>query len=221
MTKITKKELIQQNLHWQDGEMPSPSKRRFQFERVIENLETDPISLITGPRRVGKSVLIKQVINYLIKEKQVSPKQILFFEFSNLNTVEDLKLAFELYRDEFADNTKRQYIFFDEAQYIDDYQEYIKLIYDKRKTEIKFFLTGSLSLDYKKRVQDSLAGRYFEYQMFPLSFQEYLYLSDHSLYQQFSSVKNDPDLAKVTGLTKKLSSLFRDFLYFYRLRISK
>ncbi|MEA2036412.1 MAG: AAA family ATPase, partial [Nanoarchaeota archaeon] len=129
----------------------------------------------------------------------------------------DIRLAFELYRDEFANNTQRQYIFFDEVQYIDDYQEYIKLIYDKRKTEIKFFLTGLLSLDYKKRVQDSLAGRYFEYRMFPLFFEEYLYLSGHPLYQQFLSVKNDPDLAKVTGLTEKLSSLFRDFLYFYRL----
>ena len=65
---------------------------------------------------------------------------------------------------------KITYIYiFDEIQYVNGYESMIKMIYDN-KDSCKIFITGSLSLSYKKRMSESLTGRFFSYKLFPLNF---------------------------------------------------
>lgn len=210
-------DIISQNPHWQ-GLMPNvQSKKRTIVASVLADLDTDLIALITGPRRVGKSVLLLQVLDHLIQNKNVLPKQILSYTFSPSDTGDLLEEIFNTYIQEYCDLNNPFYLFFDEVQYLQGYEEKIKLIYDAYKGRAKIFLTGSLSLSYKKRMQESLAGRFFEYRMFPLFFDEYLYLKDEVDYHEYKKVLERQDDALILGFIKRYRQEFETFLKLRRL----
>ena len=210
-------DVISQNSHWQ-GLMPNiQSKQRTMVKSVLADLDTDLIALITGPRRVGKSVLLLQILDHLIKNKNIAPKQILSYTFSPSDTNELLEEIFNTYIQEYCDLNKQFYLFFDEIQYLQGYEEKIKLIYDAYKGRVKIFLTGSLSLSYKRRMQESLAGRFFEYRMFPLFFDEYLHLKNDADYDQYNKVVEEIDSTLILGFVKKYKQEFETFLKLKRL----
>ena len=166
---------------------------------------------------MGKSVLLLQVLDHLIQNKKVAPKQILSFTFSPSDTTDLLEKIFNTYIQEYCDLNKPFYLFFDEIQYLKGYEEKIKLIYDSYKGRVKIFLTGSLSLSYKKRMQESLAGRFFEYRMFPLFFDEYLYLKNDGDYKQYKKVLKEQDSIRILGFVKQYKQEFETFLKLKRL----
>ncbi|MDA1079665.1 MAG: ATP-binding protein [bacterium] len=209
--------ILSQNPHWQGIVSLLQPKRRTVVENVLADLDTDLIALITGPRRVGKSVLLLQVLDHLIQDMHVSPKQILFYTFSPSDTSDLLESVFGEYIHEHCDLNKPFYLFFDEIQYLDGYEEKIKRIYDTYKGRAKLFLTGSLSLNYKRRMHESLAGRFFEYRMFPLFFDEYLYLKDDADYDQYKKITTAKDAALTLGFVKKYRQEFETFLTLKRL----
>ena len=88
-------DLISQNRHWQGYPIDIQSKRRNIASSIFADLDTDLIALITGPRRVGKSVLLMQVLDDLLKVKKISPKQILTYTFLPSNTSDLLKNPFQ------------------------------------------------------------------------------------------------------------------------------
>lgn len=81
----------------------------------------------------------------------------------------------------------RLYIFFDEIQKLDGWQNQLKYYYDTYH-KIKFFVSGSSSLFFKKKAEESLAGRIFLYHLPVLGFTEFLRL------------KGDEDLIKRPGM---------------------
>jgi len=205
-------DIVSQNPHWQ-GLMPNVQfKQRTMVKFVLADLDTDLIALITGPRRVGKSVLLLQILDHLIKNKNIAPKQIFSYAFSPSDTNELLDEIFNIYIQEYCDLNKQFYLFFDEIQYLQGYEEKIKLIYDSYKGRVKIFLTGSLSLSYKRRMQESLAGRFFEYRMFPLFFNEYLYLKNDVDYHKYKQVVDSKDSALILGFVKQYRQEFETFL---------
>ncbi|HOZ35889.1 MAG TPA: ATP-binding protein [archaeon] len=127
---------------------------------------------IEGPRRVGKSVLIKQLINYLI-EKKVPSTNIFYFSFDKLDKkiLDTLKDYEEL--SGISLREEKTYLFFDEIQKIKDWQSDIKIIYDNYPN-IKLVVSGSTLRVSKK---ESLAGRLVDFFVNPLSFEEYLIFS--------------------------------------------
>jgi predicted AAA+ superfamily ATPase len=138
-------------------------------------------------RRVGKTTLLKQLIDYLITEKNVKRKQIFFFSFDSLGDIAEKIEEYKALLD--VDFSKEKvYIFLDEIQKVPDRQSKVKIYFDKYPN-IKFFLTGSSSLYLQKR--ESLAGRMFEYKIKPLFFEEYLrfkqldyYLAEKTVYKE-------------------------------------
>lgn len=163
--------LIRQNRQWKQEKMSKQSYRRTVFDKLWRDMEIRPMSLITGMRRVGKSVTVEQLIDQLI-ETGIERWQILFFEFSPKDNQNVLEEVMDYYLTTVVDKKQKYYIFFDEIQYVKDYEEVMKEWYD-RQENAKYVLTGSFSLLYKKRAKDSLAGRYLDYVMTPLSFVEY------------------------------------------------
>ena len=97
----------------------------------------------------------------------------------------------------------------DEIQYVKAWESEIKLIYDQFP-KVKFVLTGSLSLSYKRRMEESLAGRFLPKYLYPLDFTEYLDFIDHPLYSKFQS---EPDLIDQKILAASTSNDFNNFLY--------
>jgi len=163
------------NFHWRDGFSYGFPKKRELFSKLAEELKTRQIISVTGLRRTGKSTLLKQLIDKLIGSEHVARENILFYSFDE----EQPKLE-ELIK-EYQARTGKDilkengmiYIFLDEIQKLENWQNQAKYYYDNYPN-IKFFITGSAALFIKKHIRESLAGRIYEFVLSPLSFREFL-----------------------------------------------
>jgi predicted AAA+ superfamily ATPase len=188
--------LIEQNHHW-SGQKQNYVKRT-QLDKLIQYLPLKQIITITGIRRCGKSTLAKQAIEYLI-EDGVSANNILFVNLeqpyfleykhnpSYLNTIyeEYLKLM----------NPKGKiYIVFDEIQFFDSWQVYIKSKYES--SEIKFILTGSNSSMLSNELNTLLSGRSLNIHLDTFSFGEFLDFKDIEYKNEFQRIKNKIDIQR-------------------------
>lgn len=171
-------QLSSQNTHWFEKIDLSQIKYRRIYFTLWENLNTDLMSFLIGPRRVGKSVILKQLLVNLIEQKNIEPTQILYWEFSPSDTQNDLKELLNEYFETIKKPKTLSYLLLDEIQYIKNWEEVIKLIYDQ-KSDVKIVLTGSLSLSFKRRMQESLAGRFLPCYIYQLDFREYLDFTDN------------------------------------------
>ena len=193
-----KESLIISNYWWKNSDI-SPKflykRNREEFYNIIEKLDNKRILSIIGPRRVGKSTLLYQTINYLIKEKKVDRKRILFFSGDDpslfFNENDKLSDVLEIYFNnilyESASSLKEKvYIFIDEIHFIKNWQNYLKIYYD-RKYNVKFIITGSSSLHLFKDANESLLGRIENIYILPLSFNQFF-----NFYLKY--VLNDKDI---------------------------
>lgn len=157
------------NQHWKQGHTYDYPLRRMQYEVLVKYLSTRQILAITGLRRTGKTTLVKQLINQLIKEG-VNRQHLLYFSFDEEKPrITDLLQEYATITG--ADLAKDQlYIFLDEVQKLKDWQEQVKVYYD-HSPNLKFIVTGSQTLFLKG---ESLAGRIYTITIPPLTFKEYL-----------------------------------------------
>ena len=160
------------NRHWVDGFLYPFEKKRDFFELLVNHLHKKQIVALTGIRRTGKTVLFKQVMNHLINDN-TARKNILYFSFDEQKPgIDELineycqTASLELGKD-------RIFIFLDEVQKLEDWQNQIKTYYDNYEN-IKFFVSGSATLFIQKKAHESLAGRVFLLDLPVLSFKEFL-----------------------------------------------
>lgn len=210
-----REKILLQNPHWNTKKVNALEFKRDIYKKIWKDIDLRLMSLLTGPRRVGKSIILRQIMNDLIINSKVNPKQILFFEFSPTDKVESIFDIYLLYKKEFENTKERTYLIFDEIQYIDGYESIIKEIYDNNDNT-KIILTGSLSLSYKKRMQDSLAGRFFNYKVPYLNFEEYLSLEKESNRQEFIEAYDEKGKDRKKYLINSLNIKFKNFLEFGR-----
>ena len=153
------------------------------------------ISLI-GVRRVGKSFLLYQLIDEL-KQKWVKKEQILFFSFEDDRfefVQENLDLILQAYKELYPEQDfQNVYVFFDEIQDVDWWEKFVRRIYDFETKNI--FITGSSAKLLSKEIATALRGRSLSYEIYPLSFSEYLSFKDIEvdlyLEQSILKVKNE------------------------------
>ena len=223
-------EIIKQNKHWIKNSSWFDVKkyqRKLLFE-LIGYLKEEQILSIIGLRRTGKTTILKQIINYLINNKNINPENILFLSFDEALITS--KLSLNKYLDAFLDkakNNKLKYIFLDEIQYIDKWQHILKRYYDTRGN-IKFIISGSSSLFVQKKTTESLAGRIYEFKLNHLGFDEFLEMSGakKSLiaeYKKFAisnlnEIKYSKDKYQwfLAQNGKELEKLFEDYLLHYQ-----
>ncbi len=213
---IIRDRVIFQNRHWSGRQLETFVFRRALFGNIWKDMRSRPMIFLTGPRRTGKSVLLRQVVDDLIRQKAVPPTQILFFEFGPGDTREDIWSVYDLFLKEIAAPGLPVYCFFDEIQFVHGFERVVKEFYDTGP-KTKFVLTGSLSLSYKQRMEESLGGRFFHYRLFPLGFSEYLGLTGSSLVSVASSVQHEKDRFVRGHMLSELNSRFREFLAWGRL----
>ncbi|MDZ7761793.1 MAG: ATP-binding protein [Desulfovermiculus sp.] len=168
-------DLLTLNPWWKNGRVPAffLGRTRRLFNEALSYLEIRQILLITGLRRVGKTTLMHQLIEYLLKQR-VSPYQILYFSFDELRWEMDALLkefAFDIYQGDLQD--KELYVFFDEIQKLPNWDTHIKLLYDQYP-RMKIVVSGSAQITMWRGSRESLAGRFFDLRVEPLEFDEYL-----------------------------------------------
>ena len=135
------------------------------FRDLAKNLEEKwnkgKVIVLIGPRQVGKTTLI----NFILKDKDY-----LFLDGDD-NTVADILANAN------TENLKSiignyKYVFIDEVQRIPNIGLKLKIMVDQIK-DVQVIVSGSSSLDINNVTQEPLTGRKFEFQMFPVSWQEF------------------------------------------------
>lgn len=134
--------------------------------------------VLMGPRRVGKTVMLFHTIQQLLSEK-VNPFKIFFVGIDNpvylhLGLEDLLKLYQQSLSCESLDGC---YVFFDEIQYLKDWERHLKVLVDSYP-HTQFVVSGSAAAALKRNSTESGAGRFTDFMLPPLTFQEYIHLKN-------------------------------------------
>lgn len=168
------------NPWWKTGEVKkefSELEKRDIYEEVVKYLKDKQIIAITGLRRTGKTVLMHHLINHLLKE---FPKESIFYYSFDLFD-DKIENIINNYEETLNLNSKKAFIFIDEIQKHENWENELKVLYDNFPN-FKFFISGSSSLFIQKKTKESLAGRVFTFNLKPLTLKEYLRLKKASIY---------------------------------------
>jgi hypothetical protein len=188
-------ELFKQNPWWEHKFRDESFPREKYTSRIMDNIKSKEIIILTGLRRVGKTVIINQIINHLLNNK-TAPESIFFIRLDSFNLLE-----FSIHQliDEFRKIHKKAasdffYLFLDEVSSKDNFETELKSIYDNEN--IKVICSSSIAtLMHDKKA--SLTGRTKTIEVMPLDFQEFL------IFKGAKITKSD---------SAKLESYFRDYL---------
>jgi predicted AAA+ superfamily ATPase len=167
------------NSWWKDGKISEekalPYKREI-FKDVLNTFsEYRQILILSGLRRVGKSTIMFQLIDHLLRKGE-NPNRILYFSFDRKKE-EDLIKILDVFRNITKVNWEKEkiFVFLDEIQKVKGWSLQLKQLYDNFPN-IKFIVSGSASLELEKEAKDNLAGRYFLREIPPLSLKEFFEL---------------------------------------------
>ncbi len=169
------------------------------LKTLLSYLDLERILVIKGPRRTGKTTLLYQMIDYLLKNG-VESKNIFFLSFEDLVSRQDFDEITKVYQEltrRILFREKKVYFFLDEVQFLENWSFYLKRYFDK-KYPIKFIVSGS-SASLIRKGSESLAGRTVEEVILPFSFSEYLdyYLRNEKLKKEIWRIKKDFDFKKL------------------------
>ncbi len=132
--------------------------------------DTPDIKIITGVRRSGKSMLMREYISYL--QQQNNNCNIIYVDFMDL-AFEDLKEYHALYT--YIENAYQEgrsnYVFIDEVQLCPHFELAVNSLHSKQKYDL--YLTGSNAFLLSADLATLFTGRYIEIHVFPFSFAEY------------------------------------------------
>ena len=134
--------------------------------------DTEIIKVITGVRRSGKSCLMQMVKEELL-QSGVMPDNIIFLDldskaFRKVKTADRLEETI----DSLSAKRGMKYLFIDEIQNVKEFEEVVNAF--RGSGEYSIFITGSNSYLLSGELATKLTGRYVEFELFPLSFDEYL-----------------------------------------------
>lgn len=154
-------------------------KRELYLEKLrIGRDDTGIIKIITGMRRTGKSVLMKQYIQELL-DTGTEENDVHFFDFESyegqkIKTYEKLNEILE--KTVSQDHTS--YVFFDEIQNVDKWELSISAL--SRSGTADIYITGSNSEMLSSQLATHLSGRHIQIEVFPLSLKEFVELNGYS-----------------------------------------
>jgi len=187
------------------------------IEKVIkEKFGTGKAIIIVGARQVGKTTLINKILEkeeYLFLDADdPAIRQLL----SNPNTEEIRTILGE-----------NKIVFIDEAQRIDGIGLTLKIITDQFK-DIQLFVSGSSSFDLGNKLNEPLTGRKWEYELFPISWEEFekkegfvkseQQIENRLLFGLYPEVLNNKGKERTILKNLVSSYLYRDILAFSEIR---
>ncbi|MFO7928052.1 MAG: ATP-binding protein [Candidatus Humimicrobiaceae bacterium] len=178
--------------------------KRDIFNQIKKYIDSPEAIVITGMRRVGKTCLLKYIYDRIESENKIfldleNPLNKKYFEEVDYDKIKSnlelLGLNFE----------KRCYLFLDEIQLFKKLPSIVKYLADHYN--IKFFLTGSASYYLKNLFSESLAGRKYIFELFPLSFPEFLRFKNYKI-----NIPGDKKISK--SIHAKFSTYFDQYLQY-------
>jgi len=234
---LSKTILEQYNPWWRTGKIPESyvyQTKRSHLQSIIKQLDqVRYITSVVGQRRVGKTVLLYQTVEYLLSNNY-KPEQIVFIKADDPsikikeNLVQDLIQTVEKYLvgkriEKMYSKTNPLIILIDEIQSTPLWAEYLKK-YNDLGYPIKFIVSGSASIKITKTTKESLVGRFKEIVVMPLSFREvYMWSQNDNLNipkleaLDFLSMQNIYSKSlvvweKFKGDTTSISNMYEEYL---------
>jgi len=159
---------------WWDEKYDFKGIKRDKLNEVIPWIKRKEIISITGVRRSGKTTLMFEIIEHLIKKEQIPSKNIFFIKADDdrIDTDRLIDNALDEYY-QLKNPESKIFVFIDEIQEIDKWQKTLKRIYDL-KENIKLFISGSNASVIKEELSTLLSGRCAYFEVFPFNFNEFL-----------------------------------------------
>ena len=146
-------------------------KRDLYLNKMIAFRDTEPVKVVTGIRRCGKSSLLKLMTLHL-KESGITEEQILEMNFESHAFKSMTNDDFYEYVKQHIVPDKRMYLFFDEVQRIPNWEDTVNSLRVDFNCDI--YVTGSNAYMLSSEYSTYLSGRCVEIKMLPLSFSEFL-----------------------------------------------
>lgn len=161
--------------------------------------DSDLIKILVGIRRCGKSVILNQIVEELKEKRNIDEDHIIFinFEFIEFEDLLDYKELNKYIKDKIKDD-KIYYLFLDEVQNVEDFEKVVNSLRASIKN-ISIFLTGSNSKMLSDELSSVLSGRYVLYNINPLSYKEYIDLTN----KDGNDIESFWDFAKWGGLPNR------------------
>ena len=178
-------------------------KRGFYLDRLNALSSSAFASSITGPRRAGKSIIMRQFARHLIEEG-VEARNVLHVNFEDSRfTGSGVAFLEEIFRayEEFLAPTALPTIFLDEIQEIDGWEKWVRTMLELGKARI--LVSGSNAGLLSQELGTLLTGRHLDVTVFPLSFGEFL---------EFNRAPSSPLEAAGTGQVTAIKGLLRKYL---------
>jgi len=169
----------------------------------MKYLGTGEIVVLSGVRRSGKTTLLYQAIRALLVTRKIAPQKILLLNCDD-PTIGKLKNPVETIMDTYQKDVSSDegaYLFFDEIQTIEGWEQIIRSIHDKKIHHI--VISGSSSALLESQLSVKLSGRYLSIPVFPLDFPEYL---------TFRKIPVPQDNIHLSGQRYQLLTMLRDHL---------
>ncbi|OGK37319.1 hypothetical protein A3F03_04345 [Candidatus Roizmanbacteria bacterium RIFCSPHIGHO2_12_FULL_41_11] len=177
------------------------------WESLKNELDRDEVLVLTGARQVGKTTTLYWLLS------QISSKNKYYFDFENvvnrdLFSVKDYDRIIMELKNLGLDTSQKMYIAIDEIQLLPELPSIVKYLHDHYN--FKFLISGSSSYYLKNLFSESMAGRKVVYELYPLSFGEFLrFKKEEYLLPEFSYDREFP------GFTyQKLKHLYDEYIEF-------
>lgn len=180
--------------------------KRKIIDEILKFIDLEEIIVLHGARQVGKTHILLWLKEYL--EKRGEEVYYIDLEDSRFKKILDDGISNfikHLNEEGYAlSSDKKTFVFVDEIQYLENPSEFLKLVADHHKN-IKMLVSGSSSFEIKSKFKDSLVGRTINFEIFNLSFEEYLLFKDYHY---------DQNLKITDKKREELKALFKEFVLF-------
>lgn len=185
-------------------------KERDVYKQIKKFIGLPQIIALNGLRRVGKTTLMFKIIDDAINNG-FNSKNIIYFSFDEFRDIE-IRVLIKEYEGMLEKNfNEGRYLFLlDEIQKLNNWEDQLKVIYDRFKGKVKIIISGSESLFIRKKSKETLAGRIFEFKIEPLSFSEFLIFKEinfkpigiyenelHKMFNEFILSQGFPELVGI------------------------
>ncbi|MFZ3066302.1 MAG: ATP-binding protein [Nitrospirota bacterium] len=183
-----------------------PIYKRTVIEEINKYLLSDDIIVLHGARQVGKTSILYYLTNHLKNNGNIT----YFIDLEDSRFVKILDSGTDgikrLLREEgiLPAARKKAFIFIDEIQYLENPSSFLKLTADHHK-DVKLIVSGSSSFAIKDKFKDSLVGRTVNFEIFNLSFKEFL------LFKQYAYEEGKVYTKKKTD---ELKALFKEYILY-------
>lgn len=213
-----KARLRSDNPWWDNPEFIVPeslSHKRVYFEplkKLALNFGVKRATVLLGPRRVGKTYIIRQLIQDAI-DTGIARKNILY---ASIDAPIYLGMTLQKFMEIMPSNdlSERRLVIFDEIQYLKDWESHLKDLVDSRP-DTKFIVSGSAAAALQLNSRESGAGRFSDFMLPPLTFYEFLlFLGEQDLFiEQIDCEPGKRAQYKIKDI-EKLNARFVDYLNF-------